>query len=202
MNPRSLIAAEILGRSFGSDRDVLSTLLEDGLEAPIHEAVLTALCEGWPNTEECKGAVQKIRETRQPLSLLTTAHVFAKHGKANRVVELLLDKSLLEAPERIPQGWSTNKNIRGAMLRPLLRRLSKDNEVAELMQQRLNQQDNAFDLANIPALLKMARGLTPELERWCLEKLTDWTVIENEDELTIATAQIRPIAQVLLEVLY
>ncbi len=200
-NPRSLTAGEMVGRSFRGDSTVLEILSKKPIQFPVSEPLLVALCEGWPGSDTCSRAIAVVTEGKQHLRAITLAQVTAIEGNARQVVSLLLDEVQMAPDRRTNYEDLANLSLRRSYLRPLLRRVTDDDDVAALLEQRLRD-GGTFEAANVPFLLQLGRGLRRDLREWCLERLQHYEEYSLADEILVAKGVVIPVPQALVDVVY
>ena len=85
---------------------------------------------------------------------------------------------------------------------PIMRRLITDDDLLSLIMTRLQEKPSPSEKATLSRLAGSARGVSPELQKWCIEEIESQLNQENPPEtgIDIVSGEIRPVADSLLDV--
>lgn len=191
---RAIVAAEILGTQYSDDPTVMTRLLHDSAGDYIYEAQVIALCEGWVNTHEFEQVFERVHN-RRPMSYALYGHLLGRRGSSEKLFGFLND--LFEMPRSLLTRTARY------LIRPIVRRLGEDDELFELISDRLKHEPTPSEKASFTRLLVAARGLSPELARWCERELSAQCAGNRPSEVGIelSTGEIHPVVHILLEAL-
>jgi len=159
-------AAELLGAHFGDDPQVLQRLLAERRLPSVQgdsfdERLIVALCEGWPDSKELEQIFNAAREFKPRLPQ-TYFQLICRKSESRFVFERLLNLIRL--------GESDYYVRRSPIVRPAIRRLQADDDLARLLTSHLTGDPSASDKATIPRLLAAAQGVPTELRQWCIRE--------------------------------
>jgi hypothetical protein len=162
----AFIAAELLVKNFNEDGSVWQWLrgnIKDSYdgEEEVPENIILALSEGWPDSPEFDRIAQTIDEKKQPLTYAVLLYLSCRKDTPAEVLNEV-DKILFWF-ER--SDTSRNANI----VRPLVRRLRRDDELLRLMLAKLQDHPTSTEKATYTQLIVQARG-TAALSTWCVEE--------------------------------
>ncbi len=195
----AVIAAELLGKHFWGDNDVLSRIISGYDEKNVHEGVILALCEGWPESEDLERRFESVHKQRKPLSYATFFQLNCRKDSSKNLFDDLM-KVLLDSQH----SYYLRNNLSTQMLhRPLIRRLKKDNDLFSMLTERLNKNATPSEKATIPRLIGAARGVSSELRTWCIDEANRQTKGTGSTEVgfDLIICELRPVVHSLLDVL-
>lgn len=172
-NDATRAAAELLGENFGGDENVRRELLagvpENGI---ITKKMAIALTEGWPGDE----------------ALLRFGQIMKRAGfrgmnyfEYYSVVIALADQKELRLfyDTLFAVNADEEVHLRSLAVRPLLRRLTRDDEASKNAEDFLRSTGLVNARVSLPRLLSSARGLHGELRTWIRERLSESMRPEN-----------------------
>lgn len=196
------VAAELLGVHLAGDPEVLEflngRLFANGEDKPVvREAPLIALCEGWPESEELRGALRVLHENQQGLSYVAYFQLVSIKYDSENLLEDMRNMLLAESGLQ-----DRSRNAVGRVARPLLRRLRTDDGFRTLMEGRLRNVPTASEKATLPRLIASTQGVTAYLRAWCTAEIDAQTRrISPEVGFDLSAGDLRPVAHSLLSVL-
>ncbi len=155
------VITDVLARSFGGDEPILEALL-DRFEPTIDsDALILALCKGWPESSVIDELYAELQTQKEPVSLVALYAVV--YGR-------IPDQEL---PDRLRRdldegGTTSHEYISEALDSAIRSRLTRDAGACEALEDRLNQGSLDANLtATVPRLLSRTRGLSTQLRKWC-----------------------------------
>lgn len=89
------------------------------------------------------------------------------------------------------------------IVRPILRRLEKDDDLSDMLQKKLMDKPTASEKATIPKLLGSAKGVNSALREWCIKEI-DYQLSGQEPPevgIDLFALELRPVGHCLMEVL-
>ncbi len=157
----ALFAVELLGKHFGGDADVLKEIMT--LNASVRSAsnigddkqlipenFILALCEGWPGSEEMRDVNEMLYESQQRLTYRTCFQLASRWYSPKEIFQYL--RAYLRLSKR-------SELLRfQTIARFVVRRLKKDEELSDLLLQRLRSTPSALEKTAFPRLLALAGG--------------------------------------------
>jgi len=153
----TIAAAEILGDQFAENKEMPKRLYTEKNRYRMDELVL-ALSEGWPDSEELDMCFKELQESKRSCWESTIIRFNALRAG---VVRLYLQMT------QLIRAWSLPRyRLHEAVLRPMVRRLQKDDRLILVLMRRLVSSATSSEKASIARLIYRARGLTPQLKEW------------------------------------
>ncbi|HWA76293.1 MAG TPA: NACHT domain-containing protein [Polyangiaceae bacterium] len=194
---RSIACAEILGRTFAAEDDVLAQIVK-GL--PADEILLTpsavSLCTGWAASDALHEIFLKLREKKSEVGRLLHATVVATKSNTERAVGLFENFHKCIGGMR---HWETT-----AASKFVARRLRGDEEVFdELMLRVTGDKLDHLDRITAIRLLAMARGVPPAL-RTLVEAMAEREVsgkVTPKMFIDPLSGRVRPVSHALLDMI-
>jgi hypothetical protein len=193
--PLAFVAAELLGRHFRGDPEVLEQLLSGREGQYLYEKTILCLCEGWEKAKAMDRAYEVVLRHRPALTRITWHRLLCRKGDVDAVCKELL--SLVNSGGS-PPGLS------GSLIaRPFVRRIADDEPLAEVLRLRLQEVPTCSEKGSLPRLLVMGRGLDDDLRSWCLAELGRQQGEAHFPELgfDLVAGRVRAVSQALLDVL-
>jgi hypothetical protein len=193
-------AIELIGRDFAGDGRVLAALRESIQGHPYHpEAVIWAMCEGWPDAAEVGEEFAERKKDVLEASYLTPFHtqLLCARGSASDVFEALM--RFLSYPHDDSLRYFSR-----SVSRPIVGRARRDEELHGLLKRRLKSPQNTSETVSICRILRLATGLDDELRAWCRTVATanDSDVYPWRSGTDITTGGVRTEWEIGIELLY
>ena len=162
--PTPSAAAELLADHFAGDAEV-KKLIPPVIDANrfLNSYVLMALSEGWPDSEEIAMAMQLLRDHVERLSLVPYYAVVCARSNTEKVFMMVMDELANAFP-----GHGFRLQL---LVRPLLRRIRKDEGLAVLLKKRLFTHPTPSEKSSISRLLAASQGVSKDVRDWCMEEL-------------------------------
>lgn len=158
-------AANLIGDHFGGNIDILQRINTKQNRCLLNEMVLV-LSEGWPTSIELNQLFNSlVRNRRRCWESTAVRYHCLKSGPITVYKQLL----------RLLRRWSSQRRSARAdvVLRPLVRRLQKDNRLLKILIKHLNGYPRSAEKVSITKLVHRAKGLIPELKDWAQKELTN-----------------------------
>jgi hypothetical protein len=192
--PDAVATAEILGSHFGGSEEALARILAAHRPDRPYQKVILALCEGWPSHDILRTAFSIWRDKRGGgFSDEVGVRLVCRVGSIEDVQDLV--SRYLAVRRRLPPSWEQ------LIARPIVRRLSTDDEFVALLSRELSENPTPSKKASIPRLISCARGGTVGIRDWSFGELDRQLAGTPEVGLDIVTGTIRPVVHTLLDVL-
>ena len=190
-------AAEILGTQFGGRQDVLARIMQQNERDRLDDAFILALCEGWPKSTELEEILDLVRKAKHP-PISWASHVWLRCLRSRPGV-------LLDFVHKMLIGYGTSWKLQYVgTSRPILLRLSADDELLALMVAGLKSGSSSAERVTFARLLGAARPGNPEFREWCLctleAALAGRQVLEVGFDLTVG--DLVPLPHVLMDILH
>ncbi len=190
------VAAELIGMNFNEDQEVLSHILSLRPLQPGYpdETLILVLSEGWPGCTELNEIYNIVKANRLPLGYREYFQIICLKSESNIIFKALTD--MISYPPKNPE-WAMQPTYR-----PIMRRLRTDDELLSLIMTRLKGKPSPSEKATLSRLAGSARGVSPELQKWCIDEIESQLNQENPPEtgIDIVSGEIRPVADSLLDV--
>jgi hypothetical protein len=196
------VAAYLLGRDFAGDETVLTAVLAaNKIPHSATDNVLWACCEGWPAADVVDSAFQRLKTDSSQDGIISVGSVVDMHllcvkGTAEEVLNGVM---------RFVSYRHTELTYHAASyLRPLVRRVRRDEFLQELLIQRLSSTGSASEACSTAAILFRAVGLGSELVRWCLDDAivrSEGSSLYSPVGFDLASGLIRPKWEVGMDIL-
>jgi len=154
-----------------------------------------SLCEGWPDSEEIASTMQLLRNRVEHLSPWSYYAVVCARSSTEKVSMMLLDELA-----NFSSGYGGRLHL---LVRPLLRRIRKDEELAVSLKKRLFSNPTPSEKASIPRLLAASQGVSNDVRDWCTEELNRQVCEDVIPELgaDLFEGTLRPVRHSLLDIL-
>ncbi|TKB73274.1 MAG: hypothetical protein E8D46_12615 [Nitrospira sp.] len=194
--PTPKAAAELLADHFAGDVEV-KKLIPPVIDAHrrLNSYVLMALSEGWPDSEEIAMAMQLLRDRMEHISPAPYYAVVCARSNTEKVFMLVMDELANAFP-----GYGLRLQL---LVRPLLRRIRKDEGLAVMLKKRLFADPTPSEKSSISRLLAASQGVSKDVRDWCMEELNrqvrEGVIPELGADLFEGT--LRPVRHSLLDVL-
>jgi hypothetical protein len=194
-SPWRLAAAEVLGECFAGNDEVLQQLLAVQPGPREDPVLMIGVAEGWPDCSVLDELWTDYGQYGWAWGPVSQAHLLCLKGNCQQVVDFTqhcLSWSLPPHDNPIPH-----------IARPVVRRLRKDTQLAEIFLDRLREIPTATEKAVLPSLLASAGRLTPEFRNWCSAEVNRQHDTDRVAEFGLdpATAELKPVAHLLLGIL-
>lgn len=194
--PTPKVAAELLANHFAGDAEVkklIPPVIDSGRR--LNSYVLVSLCEGWPDSEEIASTMQLLRNRVEHLSPWSYYAVVCARSSTEKVSMMLLDELA-----NFSSGYGGRLHL---LVRPLLRRIRKDEELAVSLKKRLFSNPTPSEKASIPRLLAASQGVSNDVRDWCTEELNRQVCEDVIPELgaDLFEGTLRPVRHSLLDIL-
>ncbi len=194
-NEEVAVAAEILGTHFCGSEEVLQRISVT-LEGPfLNEGVLIALCEGWPDSDELERMASRVRQRQERLTYYAGSALLSRMGDVDRLLDLIDD---------LFDGVATSRQLNPTVLiRPVIRRLRSDDDLAARLSARLVDNPTAHEKASIPRLLAAARSLSADQRQWSIDELARQLRprVFSDIGIDVLQGRLRPVPACLMDVL-
>lgn len=158
-----ILSAQLLGRHFGHEKDVLSYIKSKISDQIVDERLIVAICEGWPELNELNELDKLLKEKQPKLSYAAYFEMLTRKASTKRVFSSL--RQIFHDLNRINPSHSK------AVANTIIRRLKKDEELVQQLFQNLENVPTQNEKVNFPRLIKTAKGNTQQLYEWCTEEL-------------------------------
>ncbi len=158
-----ITAANLIGDQFYEDTEVLK-LIEIESNKTRKDDLILVLSEGWPNSSLLRQLLLEIKQNRR----LYRYSIVIRYDCIMSAPVIMYRRLLWFI--RYIQNNSEIYYVE-EIIRPLTKRLLKDDILFELLLQHINACPRASEKISIPKLLEKVRGLTPELKNWCHNEL-------------------------------
>jgi hypothetical protein len=192
-DPKAVLAAELVGRDYGGDPEVLEQILSGRARQEPYVKTILCLCEGWPDHPLLDFAFSHKEWSWGFLPDVAWHRLLCVKGSSEEVSQELLSLCSTPAPILRRSDWTP---------RPFLRRLQHDDRLKEILLEKLEDQSTPSERTSIPAILASARGLIEKLRTWSESELDRQHALEfPEFGHDILAAEERAVAQSLLDVL-
>ncbi len=181
----AIVSAELLGKHFGGDSDILTRMMSNSAKELILEKEIFFLCEGWPESKELDRIFELIRKKKPQMSYEAYFQLICQKSSSDFVFRTLMN--VLSDPRRIPQ-WQSQ-----VAARAILRRVQKDESLFTMLMEHLKDDPTPSEKATIAGLIGTARGVSSELKAWLIEEIDqqingrgspeigiDWTIGEPQ----------------------
>lgn len=191
-----ILAAELMGKDFSGDQELLSKILflepiEPGF---INETLILVLSEGWPDCSELDDIYRMLVNQKYPLPYREYFQILALKSTSKKIFEGLIEMISKPSSNSLLQ-------IKSSTL-PIIRRLGTDDSLLLIIMAHLQDNPTASEKASLARLASSARGVSPELQKWCMDELERQVNQENPPEtgVDIISGRIRPVVNSLLDV--
>lgn len=188
-----LIAAQLLGKHFGGNAQVLQRLTTMLGDMPPREDILMALIEGWPESPIVRESFDWC-VAHQPS---TSYSLFFRLSGLFSTPE-----KLIKALESLFQHWTTNSAVSvESIVPPLLRRLRQDSTFGTALASWMISERNPSMVASVPRLLADAGVLSEEVREWCaaeIERLSQEGAVASVG-IDLLVGRVRPVLHSLLD---
>lgn len=194
--PLPLISAGIIGKHFGGT-EILNDILPSKIEMPISAEVFIALNRGWPESEELKTVIDLMKDARKIPSAAYMDFI-CREASPQKVFKELIEKYSKT------EDWHFRFLKVSSDPLPLIERVRADNELFDLILNKLNNSPTVFQKINYSKILSLARGLPTPLLNWCIKEI-NWQLDGKripEDGFDLSKAKLRPVVHSLLDILY
>jgi len=192
--PLPLLAADIIGKHFGGT-EVLNYILPAKIEMPISGKVFIALNRGWPESEEFD-TIRNLMKNARKIPHSAYMDFICREAPPQKVFNELVEKY------STPKDW--HFRFVEVSLFPLVERIRADNELSELILNKLNNNPTVFQKINYSKILSLARGLSTPLLNWCIKEI-NWQLDGKripEDGFDLSKGKLRPVVHSLLDIVY
>lgn len=188
-----LIAAQLLGKHFGGNAQMLERLATMIGHMPPQEDILMALIEGWPES----------LIVRESFDWYVAHQASASYSLFFRLSGLFsTPEKLIKAIESLFKHWMMNPAVGfESIAPPLLRRLRQDSTFATALASWMISERKPSMVASVPRLLAGAGVLSDEVRDWCVAEIERL----SEDGKTapvgidLLAGRVRPILHSLLD---
>ncbi len=163
------MASELLGRDFSTDLEVRQAIRSEllGHLPAIGLRAILALCDIWPDSPELNLEYDCLRDDLASRDWLIgdPMDMPLVCAKAPPREVLFVLAALLRQPR------PTLRYFAEQLRKPVLRRLSRDPNLQQLVWERLLATTNPSEQATFASMLGAIQGLRPELREWCQQQL-------------------------------
>lgn len=165
MAETQLVSAEILGRNFGGDEELLRQLIVMNGDHALPGVVAT-LCEGWPQSDELQNIFDDLvagKRRQGDLNMGASLKLMALKSAAPRLLEALsafANRGSGGIWDAIPY-WLPSVN----------RRVQEDDDLAQMMRTQLDTQPSLSVALSFASILIGVRGLSPDLVNWAQSRI-------------------------------
>lgn len=189
------VAAELLGKNFDGDSDVLTHIISGSPKDHANEKVIITLCEGWSESEELNSIFERVSGQERPLSYATYFQLICLKSPSEYVFNALLE--VISNYERLHRSYFQS------ITRPILRRLQIDDSFSAMLLNHLQNNPNPSEKATIPKLIGASRGMPSELRTWCIEEANRQQSDSKCPEIgfDLVVGELRPVIYSLMDVL-
>ncbi|MFZ5480839.1 MAG: NACHT domain-containing protein [Myxococcota bacterium] len=186
---RAMYACDLLLQRFAGDAHVAEGLAEDVQRG--RRGRLAALCRGWPQHPRVTALYDEALATRR------WAPGDRELLYARMPADTLWDR-VAQDLEEVEERW-----LRIVVAAPLAARLARDADARALLHQTVLQgRASALQRAAIPTILKIAGGVTPDLERWCREEIVRQSRTDAPElGLDLRLGEVRGVSLALMDVI-
>ena len=158
---------------------------------------MIGLCEAWPQDEELLGLYAKTREQHTPLHFVPyfeLTSLLGSTGELLRALRHLIQKGRPHLTEA----------EREAILRQLVARMRRDSGLVDTISDCLRANPTPSEKTTLTRLLRNTYGLSQEFRTWCSEQVTEQVAGTEapQEGYDLVTGTVRPVADVLLDVLH
>ncbi len=198
----SFVAAEILSENFAGDPNVYSRLLQalpigrNGTWLSVRPQLAVALCLGWPDSEIIDELYRQELERRGA----TGDHQAFFEVRFSRYPTVEFPNSI--RMHLAARGIHTNPYFARSFTNAAVRRLRKDSQTAEALLRTLREKLEPTEMASIPRILSVAKGISPELTTYCLREIEEQLCLKSPDlGFDVMSTDIRGVHLSLLDAL-
>lgn len=166
----AMAAAMLLGDSFQGDEKTLKQLVGDGDDS-LSDAVVVALCRGWPECNPLKQWLQQAVSSQQNVHWLTYWHTFASHGYGDEVEGKFSEVQSLKRSNALIALRESEEAF--------ISRCRRDKGFADALCALAVKEP--VDSISITAwgLLTTSGTITPELRKWLVAKAVEFSQAES-----------------------
>lgn len=126
------------------------------------------LCEGWPEHHILDIAIKDRARARSYIATVAWHRLLCVKGSSEEVAEEIFRLCSTPVPLYRRRDW---------IPQPFLRRLHRDDRLAELLLQQIEKRPTPSERASVPGLLANARGPSDQLRSWSKHE------IQRQDQL-------------------
>ena len=154
-----------------------------------------ALSEGWPDSEEIATAMQLVRDHVEGLSPAPYYAIICARSNTEKVFRMVLGE--------LANAFPVYGLRFQFLVRPLLRRIRKDEKLAVLLRERLFANPTPSEKASISRLLASSQGVSKDVKNWCMAEHNRQIREDVVPELGVDLFEgaLRPVRHSLLDVL-
>lgn len=189
----SLIAAQLLGKHFGGNSQVLERLTTANSHIPPQEDILIALVEGWPESLIVRESFNWYVAHQESASYSLFFRLSSLFSKPEKIIKSL---------EGLFNHWMMDSAVAfESIVPPLVRRLRQDSTFATALASQMISERNPSMLASVPRLLASAGVLSDEVREWCTEEIKRLSKEETVASVGIdlLAGRVRPVLHSLLD---
>jgi hypothetical protein len=157
-----VVAAEILGRDFSGDEEVLRRVIGNHVPPSLGNKHILALCEAWPNHRIMKEAYEAGEALQRRLNDDARIRLVCQVGTVDDV-----EKSI----NQVCASCSAPRPSYLLIAKPIIRRLSGDSQLVDRISNRLVRSKLPSEKASFFRLLARATGLSPDLRAWAMKEI-------------------------------
>lgn len=189
----AVIAAEVLGHSFGGDLEVLTELFQPFVKSGrLYNGSIVAMCEGWPESDELNQIVSVVRDRGIRLPPIAWFRLICTRASDQFVLSELAD---LLTSDKKPQPVTLR-----AISRALVKRIREDDTIANQLMKKISVESTPSESASLPRLLSAARGVSEDLRKACTVAFERQLIVPTVG-CDLISGTYRPVAHALLDVL-
>lgn len=188
-------AAEILGENFFGNKESLKRIASEENKKMAHDELVLALSEGWPDSEELKDIIGEMKVKRMRCWESTLIRIQCLQSGTITMYKVIT---------RLIRSWASvpKYRIHEAIVRPIVRRLQKDDKLVSFLIQHISVIGTSSDKISIAKLIFNAQGLTPSLKKWAENELDiQLSRKVTESGLDITTGEFISVPHVIYEIL-
>jgi DNA replication protein DnaC len=187
-----MIAAQILGKNFGGNQEVLNRIMSYANPDLVDNNIIIVLCEGWAESQELDMIFEKVRTEQKRISHAAYFQLICQKCESEVVFNAIINIiSELKPYDRLHEQH------------PIIRRLQKDDLLLEMLMKQLQTDVKSSKKVAIAKIIAFARNVSPKLREWCIEEsnyqLSD--TITPEIGIDLISGGFRPVVHSLLDIL-
>lgn len=159
------VAAEILGENFFGNKETLKKIASEENKKMAYDELVLALSEGWSDSEELKDIIGEMKAKRMRCWESTVIRIHCLQAGPITMYKVIT---------RLIRSWASapKYRIHEAFIRPIVRRLQKDDKLVSFLIRHISIIGTASDKISIARIIFNAQGLIPLLKKWAENELS------------------------------
>lgn len=189
-------AAKLLGEHFNGNQEILRKLAEQIRTNHVPVPILIAFTYGWQQSPEFERSLKIISDHRVGLDLGVHVKLCCLRKEKQDVLKMI--SGLMKDCEE--DVTLTNMLDSRYVSDSIISRLKDDNDLRNMLKERLFNSPNPSEKASFPRLLSAAQGLCQELREWAIEELSRQQGNYPEVGVDLLASQLLPVSHSLLSI--